>query len=247
MNASARLASPAQPDLRSCAQTSVTDERRMTREVAVDEVLHQGSGARRRAAFGGEHRADVRLRGEPQVDPRRTADGIIVQDGPSVFRMAGRRADISEPGDGRSALVPRRRRSSRTGAPRTSIGFERGRSSPHRWRSRCRGIGGHVRRTGVRVHESLAYELAEPTVRQGIPVTGVARTILDCAPMFDKPIRLLDDALRQTDRDVGRTLALLSRPQRGRAERRGRSGGSCWSGTATRRRSASSPRRWRKC
>jgi len=52
-------------------------------------------------------------------------------------------------------------------------------------------------RTGLRVHESLAYDLAEPTTRYGIPVTGVARTILDCAPMFEKPIRLLDDALRQ--------------------------------------------------
>jgi hypothetical protein len=47
------------------------------------------------------------------------------------------------------------------------------------------------------VHESLAFDLAEPTMRAGIPVTGVARTILDCAPAFDKPIRLLDDALRQ--------------------------------------------------
>jgi hypothetical protein len=47
------------------------------------------------------------------------------------------------------------------------------------------------------VHESLAFDLAEPTVRDGIPITGVARTILDCAPSFDRPIRLLDDALRQ--------------------------------------------------
>jgi hypothetical protein len=53
------------------------------------------------------------------------------------------------------------------------------------------------RRAGIRVHESLAFDLAAPTVCYGIPVTGVARTILDCAPMFQKPIRLLDDALRR--------------------------------------------------
>jgi hypothetical protein len=52
-------------------------------------------------------------------------------------------------------------------------------------------------RAGLKVHESLAYDLAEPTVRDGIPVTGVARTILDCAPAEQKPIRLLDDALRR--------------------------------------------------
>ncbi len=52
-------------------------------------------------------------------------------------------------------------------------------------------------RTGIKVHESLAFDLAEPTTRNGIPVTGVARTILDCAPLFEKPIRLLDDALRR--------------------------------------------------
>ncbi len=47
------------------------------------------------------------------------------------------------------------------------------------------------------MHESKAFDLAEPTVRNRIPLTGVARTILDCAPMFDKPVRLLDDALRR--------------------------------------------------
>jgi hypothetical protein len=52
-------------------------------------------------------------------------------------------------------------------------------------------------RAGIRVHESLAFVLAAPTVSDGIPVTGVARTILDCAPAELKPIRLLDDALRR--------------------------------------------------
>jgi hypothetical protein len=53
------------------------------------------------------------------------------------------------------------------------------------------------RRSGVRVHESSAFHLADAVVRNGIPVTGVARTILDCARIIDQPIRLLDDALRR--------------------------------------------------
>jgi hypothetical protein len=52
-------------------------------------------------------------------------------------------------------------------------------------------------RAGIRVHESLAFDLAAPTSVDGIPVTGVARTILDCAPAERTPIRLLDDALRR--------------------------------------------------
>jgi predicted transcriptional regulator of viral defense system len=52
-------------------------------------------------------------------------------------------------------------------------------------------------RPGIKVHESLAFDLAEPTACDGIPVTGVARMILDCAPAEAKPIRLLDDALRR--------------------------------------------------
>jgi hypothetical protein len=52
-------------------------------------------------------------------------------------------------------------------------------------------------RAGIRVHESLAFDLAQPTTVDGIAVTGVARTILDCAPAEEKPIRLLDDALRR--------------------------------------------------
>ena len=52
-------------------------------------------------------------------------------------------------------------------------------------------------RPGIRVHESLAFDLAGATAVDGIPVTGVGRTILDCAPGETKPIRLLDDALRR--------------------------------------------------
>jgi hypothetical protein len=53
------------------------------------------------------------------------------------------------------------------------------------------------RRAGVTVHETRQPDLLSPVVRKLIPVTGVARTILDCCRVFPDPIRLLDDALRQ--------------------------------------------------
>lgn len=53
------------------------------------------------------------------------------------------------------------------------------------------------RRPGVTVHESKAFDLAGAVVRNRIPVTGVARTILDCSSVVDEPIRLLDDAIRR--------------------------------------------------
>jgi len=52
---------------------------------------------------------------------------------------------------------------------------------------------------GIRYHESKAFELAAPTVRRGIPVTGIARTIFDvCAVVRDDTIALgaLDEARR---------------------------------------------------
>lgn len=53
------------------------------------------------------------------------------------------------------------------------------------------------RRAGITFHETKAYDLIDPIVRNRIPVTGVARTILDCCRTVDEPIRLLDDAIRQ--------------------------------------------------
>lgn len=131
----------------------------------------------------------------PKWISRRTNDGLILRDGPSVFRMPG---------------VPRTFLTRAMGAVLSCKGlaFVSHRSAaylhgfesvleplaveitvPRHLRPRCR--------TGLRVHESLAFDLTEPTIRHGIPVTGVARTILDCAPMFQQPVRLLDDALRR--------------------------------------------------
>lgn len=40
-------------------------------------------------------------------------------------------------------------------------------------------------------------DLLAPVIRNRIPVTGVARTILDCCRVVDDPIRLLDSAIYQ--------------------------------------------------
>lgn len=126
---------------------------------------------------------------------RRTAEGFIVRDGPSVYRMPGVRrtfetsamsAVLSARGP---VLVSHRSAAFLHGFERVLEPLRVEITVPRHRRPR--------RRPGVRVHESLAFDLAIPVVRYGIPVTGVARTILDCAPMFEKPIGLLDDALRR--------------------------------------------------
>ena len=126
---------------------------------------------------------------------RRTAEGLIIPYGPSVFRIPG--VPLTFLNDAMAAVL-----SSKAPAlvsHRSALflhGFERIHEPvaveltvPRHRRPRSR--------LGVRFHESLAFDLAQPGTRHGIPVTGVARTILDCAPMFDAPVRLLDDALRQ--------------------------------------------------
>lgn len=54
-------------------------------------------------------------------------------------------------------------------------------------------------RIGVQFHESRAFELAAPAIRNRIPTTGAARTILDCCAVIDSPLarlELLDEARR---------------------------------------------------
>jgi hypothetical protein len=126
---------------------------------------------------------------------RRTAGGLIIRDGPSVFRMPGiprtflSRAMAAVLSSKAPALVSHRSAAYLHGLERIDEPVSVEITVPRHRRPRAR--------MGIRVHESLAFDLAEPAVRHGIPVTGVARTILDIAPMFHKPIRLLDDALRQ--------------------------------------------------
>lgn len=126
---------------------------------------------------------------------RRAADGLIVRDGPAVFRMPGvrrtyrSRAMPAVLSSRAPALVSHRSAAYLHGFERVLEPLSVEITVPRHRRPRARA--------GIRVHESLAFDLAQPTVRDGIPVTGVARTILDCAPMFQKPIPLLDDPLRQ--------------------------------------------------
>ena len=126
---------------------------------------------------------------------RRAHHGFIVPDGPSTYRMAGIRetflsramsAVLSCQGP---ALVSHVSAAYLHGFERVPEPLRVEITVPRHRRPRAR--------SGIRVHESLAFDLAQPTKRDGIPVTGVARTILDCAPHFEKPIRLLDDALRR--------------------------------------------------
>jgi len=126
---------------------------------------------------------------------RRVADGFIVPAGPGVYRMSGVRTTflnqamagvLSAKG---SALVSHMSAAYLHGFERVLQPVRVEITVPRHRRPRARA--------DIKVHESLAFDLAQPTTRYDIPVTGVARTILDCAPMFEKPIRLLDDALRR--------------------------------------------------
>jgi hypothetical protein len=126
---------------------------------------------------------------------RRSADGIIVPVGPSVYRMGGVKPSFFNRGMAAvlscqgPALVSHRSAAFLHGFERVLEPVTVEVTVPRHRRPR--------HRLGIRVHESLAFDLAEPVVRNGIPVTGVARTVLDCGPSFEKPIGLLDDALRR--------------------------------------------------
>jgi hypothetical protein len=126
---------------------------------------------------------------------RRANDGLIIRDGPSVFRMPGvprtflNRAMGAVLSSRGPAVVSHRSAAFLHGFERVLEPVTVEITVPRHRRPR--------HRTGIRVHESLAFDLVEPAERQGVPVTGVARTILDCAPMFERPVRFIDDALRQ--------------------------------------------------
>jgi hypothetical protein len=126
---------------------------------------------------------------------RAEGNGIILRDGPAVYRMGGvprtfetrsMAAVLSARGP---ALVSHLSAAYLHGLERVQEPLRVEITVPRHRRPRAR--------SGIRVHESLAFDLAQPATRGAIPATGVARTILDCAPRFEKPIRLLDDALRR--------------------------------------------------
>jgi hypothetical protein len=59
--------------------------------------------------------------------------------------------------------------------------------------------GARVRRPGIRVHESLDLPDPTATVRDAIPVTGIARTLLDIGAVvpFERVDQAIDDGLRR--------------------------------------------------
>jgi hypothetical protein len=126
---------------------------------------------------------------------RRAEEQFIIRDGPSVYRMAG----VPKTFESRAMAAVLSARGPALVSHVSAAylhGFERV-LEPVRAEITVPRHRRPKHRSGVKVHESLAFDLAEPTTRSGIPVTGVGRTILDCAPVFEKPIRLLDDALRR--------------------------------------------------
>jgi hypothetical protein len=72
-------------------------------------------------------------------------------------------------------------------------GFRQGRVEITRRR------GTNFRAPGIRSHESLDLHLAEGTVRQGIPTTGLARTLVDLGAVVrvEAVERAIDDAVRR--------------------------------------------------
>jgi hypothetical protein len=75
--------------------------------------------------------------------------------------------------------------------------------------------------SGVLVHESTDLELAEPTKRQGVPVTGIVRTLIDlgCVVSEKRLLQAVDDAIRRRLTTWQQIAAM-----RGRHSRKGRNG-----------------------
>lgn len=121
--------------------------------------------------------------------------GIIIRVGPSAYRIAGvrvafeNRAMAAVLSARAPALVSHRSAAYLHGFEGITVPGYVEITVPRHRRPR--------RRQGITVHESGAFDLAGGVVRNRIPVTGVARTILDCSRVVERPIKLLDDALRR--------------------------------------------------
>ncbi|HEX4902196.1 MAG TPA: hypothetical protein VFV42_05250 [Acidimicrobiales bacterium] len=77
-----------------------------------------------------------------------------------------------------------------------------------------------LRRPDLVVHESTDLQLANPGTVHGVPVTGVGRTILDCAGDPGVDVELLIDAARRVHR-ISRTLLPHVAVTHARSGRRG--------------------------
>lgn len=94
-------------------------------------------------------------------------------------------------------------------------------------RSRCPGrpevtlpARGH-RRSGIHIHHSTILEPADRLIQEGVPVTSVARTLLDCAARARR--RTIDGLLERTERlgllDISAIEEILARSGRHRGKR----------------------------
>jgi very-short-patch-repair endonuclease len=80
---------------------------------------------------------------------------------------------------------------------------------------------GRERRTGIRVHRSTSLTAKAATIRQGIPTTTPARTILDLRRLVDRAT--LEAAIAQAEIDhlpIDNLPGLLHEPTRSELERR---------------------------
>lgn len=80
--------------------------------------------------------------------------------------------------------------------------------------------GRRPRRVGMTVHESTDLHLAIPGAVRGLPVTGVGRTILDCAADPTVDLELVIDAARRIHK-ISRTLLPATVVAHTRSGRRG--------------------------
>jgi Transcriptional regulator, AbiEi antitoxin len=127
---------------------------------------------------------------------RRVSSGAWIPDGPGVYRMAGAprtwqaRAMAAVLSAGPEALASHR-------------------TAAHLWGLQGFPASGRIEitvprhrrprdRSGVVLHETLAYDLAAPSTRWGIPATGAARTFIDLAAVVDDLVllRALDEIRR---------------------------------------------------
>lgn len=126
---------------------------------------------------------------------RKKQEGIIIRVGPSAYRIAGVRRTFEN-----------RALAAVLSAKAPALVSHLSAAYLHAFEGL--GVPGFVHitvprhrrprpRQGVTFHESSAFDLAGAVIRNRIPVTGAARTILDCSAIVDDPIRLLDDALRR--------------------------------------------------
>jgi Transcriptional regulator, AbiEi antitoxin len=120
---------------------------------------------------------------------RRVARGAWIRDAPSVYRIAGAprtwqaRAMAAVLSAGEAAVA-----SHRTAAHLWGLeGFP----APGRLEVTVPRHGRPQRRSGVVIHESLAYGLVGATTRWGVAVTSPARTLIDLAAVLDDELAVL--------------------------------------------------------